>query len=65
MLQARRLIAKHGPLIVEKTAAGNTHVRANPACAVERDAANAMMRAWRLLGFDQEPPGMIGRPPGR
>jgi phage terminase small subunit len=54
--QARALILKDGIVLVEKTAHGDEKSRANPACAIERDASASMMRAWRLLGFDQAPP---------
>lgn len=58
MRQAQAHIKKNGIVFEEKTAAGNVHYRANPACAVERDAKSNLMRAWRLLGFDQVPPGV-------
>ena len=54
--QARAIIARDGPVLIEKTAAGNEKTRMHPACQIERDAAATMMRAWRLLGFDQQPP---------
>src|ERR1700680_4891777 len=56
--QARALIVAGGLTITEKTAAGCEKRRPHPAVAIERDAAAAMMRAWRLLGFDQQPPGV-------
>jgi P27 family predicted phage terminase small subunit len=58
--EARALIAKEGTYT--KNRFGET--RAHPAVAVERDAAAVMTRCWRLLGFDQEPRGDIGRPLG-
>ena len=54
--QAREIIARDGPVLTETTAAGNTKSRMHPACQIERDASATMMRAWRLLGFDQQPP---------
>jgi phage terminase small subunit len=54
--QARALLAKEGIILTEKTAAGLEKRRAHPAVSVERDASAAMMRAWRLLGYDQAPP---------
>src|ERR1035438_6070419 len=58
MNKARAIIAKDGVIIDDRFG----QKRAHPACAIERDATAAMMRAWRLLGFDQAPPGAIGRP---
>jgi phage terminase small subunit len=54
--EVRRLLAKEGVVLTEKTAAGLEKRRAHPAASIERDASSAMMRAWRLLGFDQQPP---------
>ena len=54
--QARAIITRDGPVLIEKTAAGNTKSRMHPASQIERDSAATMMRAWRLLGFDQQPP---------
>jgi P27 family predicted phage terminase small subunit len=59
MMQARKILAKQGIIVEDKTAAGLTRLRAHPACTIEASAAAAMMRAWRLLGFDQAaPPGV-------
>lgn len=57
MREAQRHIAVHGIVLAEKTAAGDLKHRTNPAVGVERDSKAAMMRAWKLLGFDQAPPG--------
>src|SRR5579859_5336336 len=54
--EARKLVAKDGLVIQEKTAAGNTHHRANPAVAIERDSMALVVRCWKALGFDQQPP---------
>jgi phage terminase small subunit len=59
--EARRAIAKQGAVVPGRFA--GTFV-ANPWSQIERDSAAAVMRAWRLLGFDQEPTGPVGRPPG-
>jgi|SRR5579863_5198665 P27 family predicted phage terminase small subunit len=59
--EARALIAKDGAYTVNRFKAVTVH----PAVAVERDAAAVLTRCWRLLGFDQEARGDIGRPPGR
>ena len=53
---AHVLIERDGLVLVERTAHGDAKSRANPACAIERDSAASLMRAWRLLGFDQQPP---------
>jgi len=53
--QAREIIKKEGMLI-----AGRYGRKTNPACGIERDASAAMMRAWRLLGLDLQPPGQTG-----
>lgn len=59
MNEAREHIAKHGIVLAEKTANGDTKYRANPACGIERDSKAAMMRAWKLLGYDQAPAGVL------
>jgi P27 family predicted phage terminase small subunit len=41
-------------------------VKANPLCAVERDARSQFRMLYRELGVnDDDAPGEIGRPPGR
>jgi P27 family predicted phage terminase small subunit len=61
MAEARAAIAKEGAVIAGRFA--GTKV-ANPWCGIERDSAATVTRAWRLLGFDLQPPGAMGRPPG-
>jgi phage terminase small subunit len=56
MRAAQNLIRTEGLIVVEKTAAGHEKKRPHPAVEVQSKAAAAMMRAWRLLGFDQLPP---------
>ena len=51
--EARVEIAKIGVLIKDRFGI----IKANPYCAVERDNTLIMHRAFRLLGFDQEPRG--------
>ena len=51
--QARAEIARIGPLIKDRF----DIVKANPWVAIERDSTLIMHRAFRLLGFDQEPRG--------
>lgn len=58
MRQAQALIAAEGIVIAEVTAAGHAKQRVHPAVGVERDAKASMMRAWKLLGFDQAAPGL-------
>jgi phage terminase small subunit len=50
--QAREVIAREGILV-----SGRYGKKTNPACGVERDSSAAMLRCWRLLGFDQCPIG--------
>jgi hypothetical protein len=54
--EARALIRRDGLVLVERTAAGDEKHRAHPACGIERDSLAALHRAWRLLGYDQQPP---------
>jgi P27 family predicted phage terminase small subunit len=60
MNEARGILAKDGVVIDDRFG----QKRAHPACAIEKDAIAALTRCWRLLGFDQVPPGAIGRPAG-
>jgi P27 family predicted phage terminase small subunit len=53
---ARAILAKEGVVIVEKTGGGIEKRRQHPAALIERDASARLMRAWRLLGYDQAPP---------
>ncbi len=53
--QARELIAAEG--LIQN---GKPH----PALGAEKEARIGLLRAWRQLGLDVEPPGPIGRPPG-
>src|SRR5262245_17308116 len=57
--EAQADIRKHGIVLEEKTDRGTVKRKTNPACAVERDARAGLMRAWRLLGYDQQPPGGV------
>ena len=51
--QARAAITKDGC-----TVTGRFGVKASPWMAIERDSAATVTRCWRLLGFDQAPPGV-------
>jgi phage terminase small subunit len=50
---ARKEIMRLGPVVVDRF----NQIKPNPYCAVERDNTLIMHRAFRLLGFDQEPRG--------
>jgi phage terminase small subunit len=39
--------------------------RAHPALRVEKEARSGFLQSWRLLNFDVDPPGPMGRPPRR
>ena len=56
--EARAQLAKDGSVQTDRFGQKKPH----PSIAIERDAAVTMMRGWRLLGFDQEPRGELGRP---
>lgn len=58
MTMAAELIDKHGAVVVDKF----QQLKANPACAVERDSRAAMMGALKSLNLDLEPLGKPGRP---
>jgi phage terminase small subunit len=55
--EARAQLAKDGAIQTDRFGQKKPH----PSVAIERDAATTMMRGWRLLGFDQEPRGELGR----
>jgi P27 family predicted phage terminase small subunit len=59
LCQARQLVDGEGVVIVDPSG----RRRAHPALAVEKEARLALLRAWRQLGLDVEPPGPVGRPP--
>lgn len=58
--QARELIDREGIVVTDPSG----RKRAHPALAVEKEARLALLRAWRQLGLDVEPPGPVGRPAG-
>lgn len=51
--EARRIISDLGITTLDRF----NVVKINPALAIERDSTLIMHRAFRLLGFDQEPRG--------
>lgn len=59
--EARALVERDGAVIKDRF--GN--LKAHPALCTEKEARLGLLRAWRQLGLDVEPPGPIGRPPGR
>lgn len=60
--EAQELIRRDG-LIIATPATGAKHL--HPAARVEKEARTLLLTAWKQLGLDIEPPGPIGRPPGR
>jgi phage terminase small subunit len=61
LCQARKEVDKLG--IVLDSPSGMKRV--NPALRVEKEARSGFLQAWRMLNLDVDPPGDIGRPPGR
>lgn len=59
--QARAEVEKDGLLVVDPSGRKRPH----PALQIEKDTKLVFLRAWRQLGLDVEPPGPVGRPPGR
>jgi P27 family predicted phage terminase small subunit len=51
--EARKVIAERGITTLDRF----NVLKVNPALAIERDSTLIMHRAFRLLGFDQEPRG--------
>jgi P27 family predicted phage terminase small subunit len=58
---ARAALKRDGLLVKDRFGQPKAH----PAAAIERDSYATLLRGWRLLGLDIEPPGPIGRPPGK
>jgi len=58
---AREVVKEHGLIIKDPS----RRLRANPALKIEKEARSGFLRAWKQLGIDEEPPGPMGRPPGR
>lgn len=58
MAMASALVDQHGAVTFDKFG----QLKANPACAVERDSRAAMMAALKNLNLDLEPLGKPGRP---
>ena len=58
--EARKLIKGDG--IVTVSPSGMK--RAHPALKIERESTAAFLQAWRMIGFNLEPPQDQGRPTG-
>jgi P27 family predicted phage terminase small subunit len=59
MIQARDLVKDEGIIITAK----NGYRQKNPALMIWKDSRAHFFQAWRLIGFDEEPPKDVGRPP--
>lgn len=59
--QARKQLSTEGLTVKSPTG----QVRRHPATDVERQARASFLQSWRMLNLGIEPPGDIGRPPGR
>ena len=60
MLEAKAILDRDGLLV-----GSASKLRAHPAVVIERDSRFAVVATLKQLGFDLEPVGKIGRPPGR
>ena len=58
--EAQSILKKDGVVTVDRFG----QCKAHPAVAIESNAIAGLTRCWRLLGFDQAPSGLIGRPAG-
>lgn len=61
LIQAKRILDKEG--VTVKTDTGQ--IKKHPACEIEKNARQGFLMAWRMLNLGIEPPGSIGRPPGK
>lgn len=60
--EARKLLDKDGLMVLDRFQQRKAH----PAASIERDSRLQMVRCWRALNLDVEPPRSgSGRPPGR
>ncbi|MBA2351029.1 MAG: P27 family phage terminase small subunit [Pseudomonadota bacterium] len=60
MRHAQVIIAEHGVVLV----GDDGKLKANPACALERDSRAAMLAALKMMNLDLEPLKKLGRPGG-
>lgn len=58
--QARLIIERDGLILTDK--AGKKYQ--NPALMIEKESRTGVLRAWKMLSLDAEPPLPVGRPPG-
>ncbi|MCK4537384.1 MAG: P27 family phage terminase small subunit [Candidatus Krumholzibacteria bacterium] len=61
MIQAKRQVDKDG--ITVKSPSGL--VRPHPALKIEKEAGSRFLQAFKMIGFNLEPPRTQGRPTGR
>ena len=60
--QARKLLEKEGLVVLDRF----NQPKAHPAASIERDSRLQMLRSFRALNLDMEPPhARPGRPPRR
>lgn len=57
----RQQISQEGATILSPSGL----MRPHPALQAEKNAISAYLQAMRLLALNEEPPGPVGRPPGR
>ena len=57
----RAQIANEGATVL----APSGMLKPHPALQAEKNAISAYLQAMRLLALNEEPPGPVGRPPGR
>ena len=58
--EARKVINKDGIVTVSPSGLK----RAHPALKIEKESTAAFLQAWRMIGFNLEPPQDQGRPTG-
>lgn len=57
--ECQEIIATDGILVTDPSG----RQRAHPLLSIEKEAANTLMRAWRMLDLNDAEPPKIGRPP--
>jgi P27 family predicted phage terminase small subunit len=58
---ARAEVDRDGLIITDPSGRRRPH----PGLQIEKDQKLVLLKAWRQLGLDIEPPGAVGRPAGR
>jgi predicted double-glycine peptidase len=61
MRQAQDAIKKFGMMVKSKTDV----VKKSPALEMLKISRSHFLQAWRLLNFNIEPPGAVGKPPDK